>query len=82
MKRIAISALIMGAMSAPVFAGSHCEGEACIVNGGGKIVWTIDSLENLEGTNPGGKGRTQNAAGGLTKAVGAGGLELVVPSHD
>ena len=82
MKRIAISALIMGAMSAPLYAGGHCDGEACIINKGGKVVWTITDLDQLEGTNPGGKGRTPNAAGGLTTAAGKG-LELfVVPSDD
>lgn len=74
MKRIAISALIMGAMSAPVFAGGHCEENTCVVNKGGKVVWTVESLDPPTGTNPGGKGRTDKAAPGLLKAVGAGGL--------
>lgn len=83
MKRIAISALIMGAMSAPVFASGHieCDGAACIVNKGGKVVWTITNDNPLDGTNPGGKGRTQNAAGGLTTAAGKG-LELFQPPSD
>ncbi|SHH67491.1 hypothetical protein [Cognatishimia maritima] len=82
MKKTLSVAAVSLMFAAPAFAGGHCDGDACVVNKAGKTVWTIDSLENLEGTNPGGKGRTQNAAGGLTKAVGAGGLNLVVPSED
>ncbi|CUI87881.1 hypothetical protein [Cognatishimia activa] len=81
MKRLTISVFALGLMSAPAFANGHCDGDACIVNKGGKVVWTITDLGELKGTNPGGKGRTQNAAGGLTKAADNG-LELVVVPAD
>lgn len=44
----------------------------------GRTVWTVTDLAAAEGFNPGGKGNTANAAPGLLKAVGAGGLTLFI----
>lgn len=69
MKRLIATTFFIGAMSAPAFA---CDGELCVVNKGGKTIWTVTSVADLEGTNPGGKGRTDKAAGGLLTAAGNG----------
>lgn len=42
----------------------------------GKIVWTVTSLDPLDGFNNGGNGNTARTAPGLLKAVSAGGLVL------
>jgi hypothetical protein len=43
---------------------------ATIENRGGKVVWTVTSLDPVAGYNNGGKGRTENASGGLLNAAG------------
>lgn len=50
---------------------------ATIETKSGKIVWTLTSASPPMGSNNGGKGNTAKAAGGLTNAVGAGGLKLM-----
>lgn len=45
-----------------------------IVNKAGKPIWEVTSVDPLEGTNNGGNGNTDRTAGGLLKAVAAGGL--------
>jgi hypothetical protein len=60
---------------------------ATIENRGGNIVWTVTGLTPPAGTNNGGKGRTQNAAGGLLNAAGgldgmANGKGLIINLHN
>lgn len=75
MKRIAISLLAVGALAAPALAEGHieCDGDACVVNGGGKVVWTV---VGSGGANNGGKGKTDKAGPALTSAPG---LSVFVP---
>ena len=49
---------------------------ANVVTRSGKNVWTVTSLDPLEGFNNGGKGNTAKTAPGLLKAAGAGGLNV------
>ena len=49
---------------------------ANVVTRSGKNVWTVTSLDPLEGFNNGGKGNTARTAPGLLKAAGAGGLNV------
>lgn len=49
---------------------------ANVVTRSGNNVWTVTSLDPLEGFNNGGQGNTAVTAPGLLKAVDAGGLNL------
>ena len=51
---------------------------ATVTTKSGNLVWDVTDLENGIGTNNGGKGRTQNAAGGLVNAATKGGLVLTI----
>ena len=51
---------------------------ATVTTKSGNLVWDVTNLENGIGTNNGGKGRTQNAAGGLLNAAGKGGLVVTI----
>lgn len=71
MKRLIATTLFVTSMAAPAFAGD-CDGELCVVNKGGNTIWTVTSVADLEGTNRGGKGKTDKAAPGLLTAAGNG----------
>lgn len=62
-------------------------GATTIENRGGNVIWTVTGLTPPAGTNNGGKGRTQNAAGGLLNAAGglegmANGKGLIINLHN
>ena len=49
---------------------------ANVVTRSGNNIWTVTSLDPLEGFNNGGKGNTARTAPGLLKAAAAGGLNV------
>ena len=75
---IALSAAALMALTVPAFAGAHT---AEVQTPSGKTVWSLGDALPGGGVNNGGKGKTEKAAGGLTKAAvqsESKGLDVVV----